>query len=184
MATRKSKVHRLPHDVRSFVEKLLREDKHTLDEMLLAIREQFPAAETPSRSSLHRYRYKFDEMTKRLREQREIAELIVGELGDGIGEKSAQLLSQAVTTIVTHAALDLQDSDETSIEDARKLARAARDAVQVQKISRQERQAIEEAARERLKREQQKTLDAMGKRGDITPEALRKIRTEVYGLPE
>jgi hypothetical protein len=173
MATRKSKVHRLPHDVRSFVEKLLREDKHTLDEMLLAIREQFPAAETPSRSSLHRYRYKFDEMTKRLRE-----------LGDGIGEKSAQLLSQAVTTIVTHAALDLQDSDETSIEDARKLARAARDAVQVQKISRQERQAIEEAARERLKREQQKTLDAMGKRGDITPEALRKIRTEVYGLPE
>lgn len=176
MASRKSKIHKLPGDVRTFVEKLLREDRHTLDEMLSAIREQFPAAETPSRTSLHRYRYKFDEMAKRIREQRQIAEVLVGELGDGIGEKSAQLLTEAVSAVITHVALDMQDSDETSIDDARKLAVAARNAMQVQKLSRQERQEIERVAQQKLLLKQDQVLKAEGKKAGLSDDAMGKIR--------
>lgn len=189
MASRKGKVHRVHPDIRALYERMFREDRHTLDEIHAAGRELaaqlgVDLEEVPSRTGLHRYRAKFDEMTKRMREQRAMAEVIVGELGDGIGEKSAALLAEAVNTVVTHVAMGMQESDDIHVEDARKLARAAKDAVQVQRVSREEREEIARIAVEKASREQQKTLDAMGKRGDITAEALRKIRTEVYGLPE
>ena len=49
---RKSTIKRLEPEARKYLEKLLREDRHTLDELLAAMREQFPAAEV-SRSAIH-----------------------------------------------------------------------------------------------------------------------------------
>ena len=40
----------MPANQRTFLEKLLREDRYTLDEMLGKLREQFPDAQPPSRS--------------------------------------------------------------------------------------------------------------------------------------
>ena len=58
----KSSIRKLDPEQRQFIEKLMREDNRTLDEMLDAIKKQFPDQKTPSRSSLGRYRQSFDEM--------------------------------------------------------------------------------------------------------------------------
>ena len=52
---RKSSVSRLDPEARKFLEKLIRDGRHTLDELLDAMRAKYPAADI-SRSGIHRYR--------------------------------------------------------------------------------------------------------------------------------
>ena len=181
---RKSSITRLPAEQRAFVERLLREGTHTLDEMIEAMREAFPgtpAAEV-SRSALHRYERGFAEMTGRMREIHAMAETMVGELGDGIGEKSGELLAQAITTLATNAALRAHDDADIGIDDVRKLARAAKDALDTQRIGINVRRQIAEEARQKLLREQREKLDALGKTGAIDPAALQLVIKTAYDL--
>ena len=178
---RKSSIKRLAPEVRKHLERRLREDRLTLDELIEDLREHFPEAEAPSRSALHRYRSGFEEMAGRMREIEAASTALVGELGEDVGERAGQLLAQAVTTLATNAALQAHDS-EVSITEIAKLARAAKAAMEARTLSRKEREAIEQAARERLLREQDEKLEAMGKAGTLAPETLARIRSEVYGI--
>lgn len=179
---RKSKVKTLPAPVRKFIEQLLREDRLTLAEMIEAIEAQFPDAEAPSKSGLHRYKQGFDELTARMREIEVVSNAVVGELGEGVGEKAGALLAQAITTLATNAALRAQTNDKISIEEIRKLARAAKDAIDTRRVSLAERQKIEQAARERMQREQRDKLDATVKKRGLSAEAADTIRREILGI--
>lgn len=178
---RKSSIKRLPTDVRKHLERRLREDRLTLDELIEDLREHFPGAEPPSRSALHRYRVGFEEMAGRMREIEAASTALVGELGEDVGERAGQLLAQAVTTLATNAALNAH-SDDVSITEIGKLARAAKAAMEARTLSMKERLAIEKAAEERLVKEQSKKLEAMGKAGALAPETLKRIRSEIYGI--
>ncbi|NPW06222.1 DUF3486 family protein, partial [Pseudomonas aeruginosa] len=46
---RKSSIDKLPPDVRSFIERSLRENRLTLDELIEQLQERFPGKEKPSR---------------------------------------------------------------------------------------------------------------------------------------
>jgi hypothetical protein len=180
---RQSSIKGLEPPVRAYIERLLREDRLTLDELLAAVREKYPEAETPSRSSLHRYKSGFEELAGRMREIEAASAAMVGELGEGMGDRAGALLAQAVTTLATHAALNAQaDENELSIKEVAALARAAKAAMEARTMSVRERQAVEKAAQERLLREQNKKLEQMGKSGSIAPETLKTIRREVYGI--
>jgi len=179
---RKSSITRLDPAVRKHLEKLLREDRFTLDEMIADVRERFPDQKTPSRSSLDRYRTGFDEMVGRMREIETAAGALVDELGDGVGDKAGALLAQAVTTLATNVALRAHDSDDISVKEVGELARAARAAMQARTMSIKERETIEAAARAKLVREQSEKLDTMGKTGALAPDTLRRIRQEIYGI--
>jgi len=178
---RKSTIKRLPADVRAHLELRLREDQLTLDELIEDLREHFPQAEPPSRSALHRYRVGFEEMAGRMREIEVASTALVGELGEDVGERAGALLAQAVTTLATNAALQAH-SDDVSITEIAKLARAAKAAMEARTLSMKERQAIEKAAEERLLKEQSKKLEALGKAGALAPETLARIRSEIYGI--
>jgi hypothetical protein len=178
---RKSTISRLPADQRKFVEKLLREDRLTLDEMLQAIRAEFPDADV-HRSGLHRYKASVHELTERMQEIDRAAQALVGELGDGIGEKSGALLAHAVTTLATNAALRAQNDDEVGIDDVRKLARAAKDALDTRRLSLAERKAIQQEVREAVLREQREKLEALGKSGAIDKTALALVIKAAYDL--
>lgn len=177
---RKSSVSRLEPAARKHLEKLLREDRLTLDELLTEMRERFPAAEI-SRSGIHRYRVGFDEMVGRMREIEVAAGALVDELGDGVGDKAGALLAQAVTTLATNAALDAHSAEKVSIKEVSELARAARAAMQARTMSIKEREAIEAAACRRLLEEQRQKLDAMGSKGGVTEDTKRAIR-EALGI--
>ena len=178
---RKSSITKLDPEARKHLEKLLREDRLTLDELLAEMQGRFPSVQV-SRSGVHRYKTGFGEMMGRMLEIETAAGALVDELGDGVGDKAGALLAQAVTTLATNAALNAHGSDkELSIKDVGELARAARAAMQARTMSLKEREAVEAAARRRLLEEQKARLDAMGTKAGVTEETKKAIR-ETLGI--
>ncbi len=142
----KSSIRKLDPEQRQFIEKLMREDNRTLDEMLDAIKKQFPDQKTPSRSSLGRYRQSFDEMAGKMREIQIASQVLVSEFGEDVDDKAGALLSQAVTTLVTAMAMEANSEGvEISIKDAGQLARASKTVMETRTMSIKERQAIRKA---------------------------------------
>jgi len=180
---RKSSIDKLPAGVRSHIEKRLRENRLTLDELFADIREAFPDLddEAPSRSSLGRYRMGFKEIMQSQRAMSTAASALVAELGEDFDDKSGALLAQAVTTLATRAAFDQLDNDKAEIGDVLDLARAAKAAQESRSLNLKERQAVAKMAREKLLEEQKAKLDAMGNKGGVTEETKRAIR-EALGI--
>lgn len=178
---RKSTIKRLPAPVRRHLERRLREDQLTLDELIEDLREHFPESDPPSRSALHRYRVGFEEMAGRMREIEAASSALVGELGEDVGERAGQLLAQAVTTLATNAALNAHTQDEVSIKEVASLARAAKAAMEARTLSMKERLAIEKAAQEKLLREQDQKLTEAGKAGTVSMKTVEEIR-RLYGI--
>lgn len=177
---RKSSVARLEPAASKYLEKLLREDRHTLDELLAALRAKFPAADV-SRSGLHRYRASLEEMMGRMREIDTAATALVSELGEGMGDKAGALLAQAVTTLATNAALNAHGED-VSIKEVAELARAARAAMQARTMSLKEREAVEEAARRKLLAEQEANLQEVAKAQGMDESQVDFWRRKFLGI--
>ena len=159
---RKSKVSRMEPEARKHLEKLLREDRLTLNELRAEMQARFPD-EDVSRSGIQRYRASFDEMVGRMREIETAAGALVDELGEGVGDKAGALLAQTVTTLATNAALNAHSAEKVSIKEVSELARAARAAMQARTMSIKEREAIEAATRRKLLAEQQQNLEKIAK---------------------
>ena len=181
----KSSISRLPAEQKAHIERLLREDRLTLDEIIAELQARFPgepAAEV-SRSSLHRYGAGFAELTARMREIDQASQALVGEFGDSLGEKAGTLLSNAVVTLVTDVALRQQASEEgVDVETARKLARAAKDAIDSKRVDVNVRRAVAEEARQALLREQSANLDKVVKTGGLSAETAADLRKKILGI--
>jgi len=178
---RKSSIDKLDPAVRSHIERRLRENRLTLDELIEDLHESFPTEQKPSRSAIGRYRSSFDEMSKRLREQQMMASLLVEELGENPDDKAGALMVQSITTLTTHAALGAQIDEETTDDDVRKLARAAKDVLSARKVSREERKAIEKEARELLLQEQEERLQEMRGSDGMSEQVENRIRNVLLG---
>lgn len=181
--SRPSTIKRLPPEQRAFLERLIREDRHTLDEMLTRVRERFPEAVTPSRSALGRYSQQVGELAGRMRDIQAASTALVSELGEDPNDRAGQLLVQAVTTLATHAALKATDAEETlSVKEIGQLARAAHATMQSRKMSLAERQEIARLAREGLVREQRAKLEALGQAGTVDRAVLAQVIAAAYDL--
>lgn len=178
---RKSTIKRLEPEARKYLEKLLREDRHTLDELLAAMREQFPAAEV-SRSAIHRHRVGFEEFMKGMREQQAMASVVVAELGENPDDKLGALLVQTITTLTNQVAMQTAGGGDVDVETVRKLARAAKDVLAARRVDRQERLAIRQGARNELLAEQEERFKALGQSGDVDQDTLAKVIKAAYGL--
>jgi endonuclease III len=161
---------------------MIREDNHTLAEMIDELRQRYPGSELPSKSGLHRYQAGLEEMMGRMREIDAAARVVVQELGESPDEKAGALLAQSITTLATHAALSAQQRDDVSIEEIRKLARAASYAMDARVKSRQERVAIRADAREELLREQREALDKVVKQGGLSEATAADFRRKILGV--
>src|SRR5690625_237082 len=126
---RKSTVDKLDPAVRKHIERRLRENRLTLDELIEDLQGTFPSAEHPSRSALGRYRQNFEVMMQSMREQETMARILVEELGENPDDKAGGLMVQSLTTLVNRAVFQAQSDDDVDIEEVRKLAREAKDAI-------------------------------------------------------
>lgn len=180
----KSSVSRLPPDQKAYVERLLREGRLTLREMIEDLEGKFPgepAAEI-SKSALHRYDRQFQALASRMREVQTMSEAIAGELGEGIGDKAGELLSQAVITLATRATLDAHEQDSVPIDEIRKLAVAAKNAIDSRRMDVGVRKAMREEARAQLLAEQSEALDKVVKSGGLSAEAAKDMRDKILGV--
>lgn len=188
MATRKrrakSSIDRLPLAQREYVDALLRRRDLTLDEMIADLQARWagePAADV-TRSSLHRYDQRIEEAGREIREIEAAASALVGELGEGFGEKSADFLTQAVTVVAVKAAMRAKDDPDLGTKEAKDLALMAKNAMDAKRMNIAQRQAIQQEAREKLLREQREKLDALGKSGVISPDILQTVIKAAYDL--
>lgn len=181
---RASSIKRLPDEQRRYLEKLIREDRYTLDEMLTLVRSRFPSASVPSRSALGRYSQQVGELAGRMRDIQAAGTALVSELGEDPNDRAGQLLVQAVTTLATHAALKATDAEaeDLSIKEIGMLARGARSVLEARKMSLAERQQIAKDAREAMAREQDEVLKATVKAGGLSATAAETIRKQILGL--
>lgn len=174
---RASSIKRLPAEQRAYLERLIREDSHTLDEILAQVRERFPSADVPSRSAVGRYSQHVTELAGRMRDIQAAGTALVTELGEDPNDRAGQLLVQAVTTLATHAALKATDADaeDLSIKEIGMLARGARNVLEARKMSLAERQEIA-----RLAREQAASEAADVARDDgVSEQTIARIRARV-----
>ncbi|WP_339729819.1 phage protein Gp27 family protein [uncultured Pseudomonas sp.] len=178
---RKSSIDKLDPAVRSHIEKRLRERRLTLDELIEDLHQHFPSEDKPSRSAIGRYKVSFGEMTQRLREQQNMASLLVEELGENPDDKAGALMVQSITTLTTHMSMGAQVDEETTVDDVRKLARAAKDVLQARKLSRDERHAIQKEAREALLQEQEQRLEEMRGSDGMSEQFEERIKRVLLG---
>ena len=181
---RKSSVSRLPQEQRAYVERLLREDRLTLDEMIADLQARFPGqpASEISRSALHRFDQQIEAAAREIREIEAAASAVVGELGEGFGSKSADFLTQAVTLVAVKAAMRAKDDPDLGTKEAKDLALMAKNALDAKRMNVAQRKAIMEEARAEVLREQRKKLEALGKSGAIDPATLSAVIKAAYDL--
>lgn len=186
---RSSSIKKLPDDQRKFIEKLLREDRLTLNEMLDEIRAEFPVATLPSRSALGREKKNFAQTAKKMREIQAAAEVLVSEFGEDVDDKAGALLTQAVTTLTTSTVLDYIDGldgdpekEKASIKDVGDLARAARAVIATRGMSLKQRAEIEQHAREKLLREQEENLQQVATAQGMSEEQVQFWREKFLGI--
>ena len=178
---RKSSIDKLDPAVRSHIERALRDNRLTLDELIQDLQQHFPAAEKPSRSAIGRYRQGFEEI---LRSQREIAaasQALVAELGENFDDRSGAMLAQAVTTLATNAARDALESGSAEIGDILDLARAAKYSQETVSLTFKQRQAVANAAREKLLKEQETKLQEMRGTDGMSEQLETRIRNVLLG---
>lgn len=172
---RASKVKRLPAEQRRFVEKLLREDRLTLSEMIAELRGKFPDADV-SRSGLGRYKQQVDELAGRMREIQAAGTALVAELGEDPQDRAGQLMVNAMTTAYTGLVLDANNSErKLSVKEAAEMARGARAIMQTRKMSIAERQQIAKDARECAAEEAVQEARV----GGVSEATIAKIRDRV-----
>jgi hypothetical protein len=182
---RPSTIKRMPPAEREYLEKLIRQDRYTLDELRVKVRERFPEATPPSRSALGRYTQQVSELAGRMRDIQAASTALVSELGEDPNDRAGQLLVQAVTTLATDAALKANNADDgVSIKQVGELARGARAILQARKMSMQERQEIARVARETLQAEQAEALKSVVKAGGMTAATADTIKRQILGIVE
>jgi len=183
---RKSKVSKLPPEVKTYIQRLLREDRLTLAEMQAELSERFPRhhekGELPSRAGLGRYQRLFDEVSQSQQNIQMAAQMLVAELGEDFDDKSGALLSQAVTTLAIKAVDNALGQENTDIKDIQALARAAKNVQDVRSLNLRERQMVARQAREALLREQSARLDAAVAAGGFDARAVDWMRHDVLGV--
>jgi len=182
---RKSKVSKLPVEVKTYIQKLLREDRLTLAEMQAELMAKFPEhhakGELPSRAGLGRYDRLYKEISQTHQNIQTAAQMLVSELGEDFDDKSGALLSQAVTTLAIKAVDNALGQDNTDIKDVQALARAAKNVQDVRSLNMRERQAVARETREALLREQSARVDAAVKSGGLSAARAAFVREFIGG---
>lgn len=180
----KSSITRLPAEQRAYVERLLREGRLTLDEMIAELQRKYPgqpAAEV-SRSALGRFDQQIEAAGREIREIEAAAGALVGELGEGFGEKSADFLTQAITVVAVKAAMRAKDNPDLGTKEAKELALMAKNAMDAKRMNVAQRQAYKEAARAELLREQAKNLESVVKSEGLSEATAAMFRKQILGM--
>jgi Protein of unknown function (DUF3486) len=117
----RSKVARLPREVREEIEIAWREGRFTLDSLLEFLNQQAPEIQSNietavSRSGLGRYLSKYNDTFYRLREAEQVAGACVGKLGENPRGEVGRLLTQVLSSLALTSLNQVQGETVSSKE--------------------------------------------------------------------
>ena len=189
MARPVSTVHSLPDSVREALHGWLRDPAVTQEEAAGLVNELLaevaPGHPQVSRHVVSRYDKQFREVARELRESREIASMMIADLGSAPGGQMGHLVTEMIRRVSFRIMSSLQQSDL----DADAVPALVKQLKDLSLVSQRVERASEiSAKREReLQRQAAEDLAAQaeaeaGSGGAVTPERLRQIVREAYGV--
>lgn len=181
---RKSTIDKLPPKARRIVEKRAADPAATLDGVRDELAQALPPEQVPSRSALGRWFQRSSEVVKRVKESREVARVLVSEIGERTDGDQGRALVEILQSLVHQMTYKLAtDEDrEAKIGELKALAQTIKLANESGAIAQRTAEKVEARVRERLIREQREKLKDLGKSGAVSPEALALVMKAAYDL--
>ena len=177
---RRSSIEQLPQEVQDHVHRLIREGR-TVDEITGKLHE---LDQDVSRSSVGRYKQRYETQLQKYREAQNVAGIWVQELGQDTSSDVGRLLAEMLKTIAfkTMAEMGEDEADQPSAMDLHFLARTIKDLESAGKLSAERIYKIREEERKRVQQETQGKLEEAGKKAGLTTDTLETLKTDVFGV--
>ncbi|WP_421793445.1 DUF3486 family protein [Hydrocarboniphaga effusa] len=178
---RKSSITSAPLPVRKAIDDALKTGRFTLDQLLSSLRSEFGKEAVPSRSAIGRYAQRFEEVGKRLRESREVAQVWAERLGSEPQGDVGKLVMDMLRTLAFDATMTLgepgEDGAGVSI-DPKALNTLA---LAIQRLETAGRHNIEreKAMRQAVLAEAAKSADTAAREAGLSDEAIAAIRMKI-----
>lgn len=175
---RASTVRKLDKRVREAVDRLIREGRATIDDIVERL-EDMLGEDAPSRSAVGRYVKNTREQMKRYREAQELAKVWVGRLEEEPGGDVGRLLSEMLRTVAFQQLAGAGDGGaEVSTKEVAMLAGALRDLNSADKMSLDRELKIRQ---EVVKKAAAKAAE-VAKRGGLSKAVVDDLRRELLGI--
>lgn len=134
-----------------------------------------------SKSALNRYAQRVASIGEKMRQSRQVSEMLIGQLGSQPAGEVGKLINEAIRTIVFDAVTGLADSDEpVSPGVINKLALAAKRLEEATSINEKREQQI----REQERRQVAETMATAAKQAGVSEETIAIIRRDVLQLSD
>ncbi len=188
----RSKIARLPRELREEIERMWRDGAFTLDEMMEFLhRHHADAASDPekgvSRSGLHRYFQRFGATAERMRLAQQYSEATVAKLAEGGDRNLLRMVTQILSTLYFDQASKIEGrlaEADTPMKpgDLMLLAKGVQSLVAASKASAEAELKIRKEIAAEMARKAApalKQIDAAAKAGGLSPETAAAIRAAI-----
>ena len=181
---RKSTIDQLPAALREALDALIRDGRHTLDEILAHLAKLNDGEEPVSRSALGRYAQRAEAQMQRYREAQEVAKVWVQKFEADPQGDVARLLPEMLRSVAFQTLGSMSEREDAAApEEVMLLAKAMKDLASADKLTADRiikiRAEAEAAARKKLLAEQSKTLDAARGELGVSDETLALIHRKL-----
>lgn len=187
---RPSSIDQLPEEIRSEIGRL-RMQGCTIDRILAHLR-TLHGETTVSRSALGRHVKAMEKLGEKIRRSRQVAEVLVRELGDAPESQAArmniELMHSVILDLFAHSAdgEDVAPGGQLALagdpEGAMMLAKALDHLTRASRSNVEFVAAAEKRAAERAKRDAAKAVDAVAREKGISGETLDAIKAGIFGV--
>ncbi|WP_140918666.1 DUF3486 family protein [Limnobaculum xujianqingii] len=180
---RPSKIDLLPQDIRDQLHQLLRDKRHTQEDIREAVNElidQNGLGEDMklSRTGLNRYASRMETIGARIREAREVSEAWVAKLGDAPTTDIGKLVQEMVRAIAFDQVMDVDVTQKMSPKELNQWALFAQRIEQAAMISHKREKEIRSA----FATEAAEVADRVVKSAGLSKETAEEIKRSILGI--
>jgi hypothetical protein len=176
---RKSTIQQLDPRLQEALNELLREGRHTLDDILTKLAELNAGKAPVSRSALGRYAARAEEQMKRYREAQEVAKVWVDKLESEPNGDVARLIPEMLRSVAFQTLGSIGEREESAgAQEVMFLAKAVKDLASADKLTTERILTIRQEVAKRAAVEAVKQAKASG----LSDEAADLIRQKILGV--
>lgn len=172
---RKSSIRLLPDELRTELDRLLADGRHTIAEVTAHLRGLGAGV---SRSAVHRYSQDFEKVAQDIRLAREMAQAIGRELEAVPDGDSGRLAIESLQALLLRARMQLASGDELDVAALAQLSRAAKDLQSALKSN----VDVELKVRERAAREAADAAEQVAVEQGLSAGTVDAIKERILGI--
>ncbi|EMB3083560.1 DUF3486 family protein [Providencia rettgeri] len=183
---RPSKIDLLPEAIRDQLHALLRDKRHTQEDIRAAVNELIDESGLPedlkiSRTGLNRYASRMETLGAKIREGREIADVWVSRLGSAPTSDIGKLLQEFVKSLAFETTMSLSESEK--VVEPKALAQLALVASRIEQAAMMSTKR-EKEIRAAFAAEAATEAEKIVKQAGLTEEAAANIKRQILGIAQ